>query len=104
MSKLTHTPEPWEVRKHNGTNFYGARGENNDWFIFENALEKDAARIVACVNACKGMYDPESVISLMKSIRVGADCGPDLGHLLADYERLRARVSELEEQLKRNAL
>lgn len=59
METTQHTPEPWEIRKHNGVNLYGAKGQNSDWFVFENALEKDAIRIVACVNACAGITNEE---------------------------------------------
>ncbi len=66
---MKHTKEPWEIRKMtNG--LFGAKGQNNDWFVFENALEKDAKRIVACVNACEGIDDPELWVKDSKVIRM----------------------------------
>jgi tagatose-1,6-bisphosphate aldolase len=55
MSKQFHSPEPWDYSRK---------------FIFDNeacivadcADRQDAARIVACVNACEGIEDPEDFI------------------------------------------
>jgi hypothetical protein len=64
---MKHTPEPWELRKMHGTEMWGAKSHISDWFLFEFALEKDAARIVACVNACVGMDDPAKY---MEGVRI----------------------------------
>jgi len=67
MDTPKHTAEPW-IRKH-GTRIYAADGE---WFIAQTTIspshpagaqdEANATRIVACVNACKGLADPEAAI------------------------------------------
>ena len=78
---MKHTPEPWELRKMHGTEMWGAKSHISDWFVFEFALEKDAARIVACVNACAGMDDPAAEIERLRAER---------GELLAALENLIA--------------
>jgi hypothetical protein len=91
---MKHTKEPWEaVKMSNG--FFGAKGQNNDWFVFENALEKDAKRIVACVNACAEFDDPEFIIRIMKGIRVAEGGLPDLKDALSMMEKLKAEQAEL---------
>jgi len=64
----THTPEPWH------TFAFEVYNENEqiiaDCGLSEDYWEKDgcqanAARIVACVNACAGMEDPAARISQM---------------------------------------
>ena len=51
-----HTPEPWKVEI--GCNKETAITSDDDWIAILNRLEKtqaNARRIVACVNACKGV-------------------------------------------------
>jgi hypothetical protein len=73
MSETKHTPEPWasETVAHQG-------GKNDmweyyaviHWFNGRQALQicqhvrgkANANRIVACVNACKGITDPEQTV------------------------------------------
>lgn len=79
---------------------FGAKGQNNDWFVFENALGKDAKRIVACVNACAEFDDPEFIIRIMKGIRVAEGGLPDLKDALSLMEKLKAERDELLAALK----
>lgn len=70
-----HTPEPWCV--HNTVTIHGPNG--NDYGILAEAniyrTESDgaetgqanAARIVACVNACAGMEDPAEALRLARA-------------------------------------
>jgi hypothetical protein len=70
----THTPEPWGFDKNDEDNL----------FVFSKAkicnlyntigteydeAEANAARIVACVNACAGMEDPAAEIERLKAQR-----------------------------------
>jgi hypothetical protein len=64
MSNNEHTPEPWEVRlltgidsKKTGTTVlvYTASSDSIDTGLRGKNPEADAARIVACVNACQGI-------------------------------------------------
>jgi hypothetical protein len=64
---MKHTPEPWEVKQHgNGNELFGGTSPQSQWYLFEEATESNAARIVACVNACKGMGNPEDDIKRYK--------------------------------------
>ena len=57
---MTHTPEPWKVKQHgNGNELFGGTSPQSQWYLFEEATESNAARIVACVNACKGLTNSE---------------------------------------------
>lgn len=60
-----HTPEPW-------CNPYGTvviLGNNEGGFDISGcpSAKANAARIVACVNACAGLDDPQAAIELMKA-------------------------------------
>jgi hypothetical protein len=84
---MKHTPEPWGK-------------EDFQIFPFTDITQRglqieDFARSVACVNACAGMDDPETVIRWMKSIPVGKDYGPDLSSLLKEMEKLKAERDEI---------
>lgn len=92
--KPSHTPEPWRFGK------WTARPEA-DWQVFCDALEvtpcpsvtleADAARIVACVNACAGIADPAAIPNALEALRrVDASgwldsvpCGPLAGFVRA---------------------
>lgn len=65
-----HTPEPWQH-----DNFKGVYDSNGRPIIFagrgcdKTSLTEDeanAARIVACVNACEGMIDPANEIAALR--------------------------------------
>ena len=74
---MKHTPEPWKVDKRVGclaiynsgleincmqdltsddriAYWSGSKDDNGDWFV-PDAIKANAARIVACVNACAGI-------------------------------------------------
>lgn len=92
MSAPKHTPEPWSIHRHMGgtheaecdgftawTSYIGAgdtligevgafkfnNPDNGGWLRVDSDKEQraNAARIVACVNACAGMDDPAAIIS-----------------------------------------
>jgi hypothetical protein len=75
MSNPKHTPEPWEYdgRSHSLTTVHcimaGPRqiGHAHDFLTVDdgNQAKANAARIVACVNACAGL-NPEAVADVVK--------------------------------------
>ncbi len=74
---------------------FGAKGQNNDWFVFENALEKDAKRIVACVNACAGIDAPEQWVAIAKThIEVSEAQANQNQRLKAEIEQLKAQLNQ----------
>ncbi len=93
-----HTPEPWRVGVHALQIIYAPDG----WAIADAkvfhladgadapAVQKaNAARIVACVNACAGMADPVEEVAQLKRNSCGC---PDQG--------LRALARQRDELLK----
>jgi hypothetical protein len=97
---MKHTAEPWELVKHIGSNLYGGRASSSGWFLFENAIEKDAARIVACVNACAGMEDPETVMNIIRSFKIQIDGRINLSEILQELAWLKVENNALQEQIK----
>lgn len=83
MSDTKHTPEPWALEevgdkcKHlcpakDGTSILTVALEypdDDDAPVYFGAVYKpaDARRIIACVNACKGMADPENEIAVLRA-------------------------------------
>ena len=70
----THTPTPWKVTPSHtgrGWNIDGPRlGLALPWLVARTESEEpvdeaNAQRIVACVNACAGMADPEATITAL---------------------------------------
>jgi len=92
MSDTKHTPEPWKIDEHENHFFimrrWGGGVEPGNSSVFGSAYgahigslefvgdtavptrkqaEANARRIVACVNACKGMADPENEIAVLRA-------------------------------------
>ena len=72
MTAAKHTPGPWYVAAEDlsGGRYYSISSQNCDFFIHDGAHEEEngeanAARIVACVNACEGIADPAVVPELL---------------------------------------
>lgn len=70
MSK--HTPEPWWYDEASASIRFDGRGsaiEGNaiGCVIAEPNYRSDSLRIVACVNACKGMDDPAAEIDSLRA-------------------------------------
>lgn len=57
-----HTPEPWRVAKDTRTIVTNRIQIAHAWMFGGGQGVANAARIVACVNACAGMDDPQAVI------------------------------------------
>lgn len=83
---IGHTPEPW--------NYFKPEHSNGLWYINDSCMviyglthlaEANAARIVACVNACAGMEYPEYEIQSLKT---------DLEFFKNENEVLRTMVSD----------
>lgn len=56
MSETKHSQEPWGYHEHGDTSWEVVqRYESGHWVIGWGMPEADARRIVACVNACKGL-------------------------------------------------
>lgn len=86
MSSQKHTPEPWQqgLTKH-----YIVNGESNLHIAvchYEN--EANAARIVACVNAMRGIENPQSFIETVKHLKLDA------------YETAKQRADAFEQECK----
>jgi hypothetical protein len=97
---MKHTPEPWKV---DGKTVYALthhswrKGQEilqnrfsanvQDAHTPNEELQANAYRIVACVNACTGMEDPETSIMRLNSI---------IYHLRADADRLAEALERLE--------
>ena len=115
---MSHTPEPWyknqfnikspiTVQSNTGEWVCKVSSEGN-WAQQSHKTEKaNAARIVACVNACAGMDDPAAEIDALKAANQGVLSIPDVSKILhlenlvgiqdteiaalkADNERVRA--------------
>jgi hypothetical protein len=65
----THTSEPWHVciNVNDRTTFAIDCSNARSAYIADDLREEDAARIVACVNACVGMEDPAAEIERLKA-------------------------------------
>jgi hypothetical protein len=74
MSKQKHTPEPWALHESESTSAFGIYhgkkyipiGTCQSRVSYLPEDKANAARIVACVNACEGMGDPQSTIDNMR--------------------------------------
>lgn len=73
---MTHTPEPWqtlsscpwEISRLNAHHEESFATTSPDLFDRDRReAEADAARIVACVNACSGMIDPPAAIAALRA-------------------------------------
>lgn len=83
MSEIKHSPEPWAYRRsfaeitHNFVDFRGLKSpvakmyKGRQYGLNQEICDANAARIVACVNACAGMEDPVSEIARLKAIEKG---------------------------------
>ncbi len=71
--KTKHAPEPWKITS--SWNDFTIEGPSNEEIIFQDGphgtptiKSANAERIVACVNACKGIEDPTAFISEVKAM------------------------------------
>jgi hypothetical protein len=87
--KIAHTPEPWETTS-DGTD-WGLCGENGGENIAELMTEENAARIVACVNACAGL-NPEGIKVALESLEWLANGNADGLHSAREQARHALRA------------
>ena len=73
MSELKHTPEPWRVIMADDPDAYMLYGDTGDCIAEMPSPDRQGVehsnpyRIVACVNACAGMEDPEKEITKLRA-------------------------------------
>lgn len=107
-----HTSEPWETSKtamRDGSRVvYGMAGYADKPVacvygapdIAEPEAEANAARIVACVNACAGIEDPSTARALARELAEWATAHPRMGYGCGDQEHAdRARLDMLAHRL-----
>jgi len=79
-NETSHTPEPWEIEELQGLHEYSIV-KPGKWIVAttegrESRDKANAARIVACVNACAGIADPSAIPGLLRAAKVAKE---DLG-------------------------
>lgn len=114
--ETTHTPEPWKLGRagsvisesKDGLEIIGATGEEainyyGGNLIAESISQANAARIVACVNACAGIENPQEY---MKGVKLLEKTYHELqnrnGDLNVQNSTLKAERQELINLLKQS--
>lgn len=99
-----HTPEPWVIDPRDND----IRSSKGDWLIAslgyglpKNATEANAARIVACVNACAGLIDPEVVLKCMRAVTADDLDAEAIGKLKLERDELLRLVTLFKEDYER---
>lgn len=94
--KSTHAQGPWTVEERNQeTNLVRVAGA--DGITVCNAKGHSARRIVACVNACAGMADPEVWIGMQE--KEAAFAKTEIPRLAGQVDLLSSEVERLREVL-----
>lgn len=91
-----HTPEPWSVDSFRGIGQWqicSIAGTATPGLIADGVRIGNAARIVACVNACAGLIDPAT--SLRDNFSFGTDMANTVEHLRAERGELRAALEHI---------
>jgi len=95
---MEHTPTPWKLEtrtpESDAYDSYRMSNENEDTVFLvtyrkgENQRLVDAQRIVACVNACERMEDPENEIQALrdrvKELEIQVDGAPTYAEYVRD--------------------
>lgn len=104
---MSHTKEPWSVNDNPASNYrveifnVGQKGKPRviarlPQMTDKSTPESNAARIVACVNACAGMADPAAEIArLRESDKVLLDSESAVGALTNDLRNLTDKRDSL---------
>lgn len=80
MTSQTWSPEPWDLIWHGNERYpypLSINSNNGQWWITRDGQVSsggNARRIVACVNACAGIQNPETikdVVEILKDIDKG---------------------------------
>jgi len=89
-TETTHTPEPWyDSSTGNHQGLVLSEGDGQSVAVTYQG-PADAARIVACVNACKGL-NPEAVpemLAALESFTRGIDSAEERGETFVNLNRL----------------
>ncbi len=93
MSTTKHTAEPWRISEGHDFSHLAIVADVavpiahiSNWLLSEQ-MRANAARIVACVNACQGVEDPTRFIQCAKAVlrllEDGKPLGPQAQRILA---------------------
>lgn len=86
-----HTAGPWRTT----VDKFGQREIEANGVFVGRANAEDAARIVACVNACEGMEDPQKQVDNLRLFAAMHEGNTDpVGALRAERDKLRAALEE----------
>lgn len=98
MSKQ-HMPGPWKVQDEilGADNGGGSLTALGDLRSFNPA---DAARMVACVNACEGIPHPEAISDMIDALRIAMTSNENLHHLVTNADERITSVVALSAILK----
>lgn len=120
MSTTQHTPEPWNISFNSPNPLIHSKLVGEDWYystiasvvqrgrhpiyggeITDATAKANAARIVACVNGCAGISDPETTVpELVAALETLHDLlekhsgQPPVGLLVSSVERAGAVLSK----------
>lgn len=93
MSEAKHEPEPWILGGCSGRAVTTPSGYAGDGFIADVDTLANAARIVACVNGCKGI-NPEAVGDLLEACK---SVYMLQGQVHADFIRIEEAIAKATE-------
>lgn len=73
MSKPTRwSPEPWRIYKYE--DHPAVDIDSGPYNVAEDVVEINAERIVACVNACTGIENPDAIPELIAALKKADTC------------------------------
>ena len=96
-----HTKEPWKAAYEEGDDaelwIYNSEVGSKQYaigvlFSLNPSAEKDASRIVACVNACAGISNEELELHNVKPVKAASDYISSLEAQLAESQRQNAEL------------
>ena len=91
-------PEPWEYRENGSDNgfdgYFAVPGQPRETGLIDHNHPANSARIVACVNGCAGIPDPETTVpKLIAAVALAANQASILAARETDPEE-RTRYQE----------
>ncbi len=89
-----HTPTPWTLQPIGDETECNVLGSGRE--LVGTLADHDAARIVACVNACEGFGGTDPAVAI-SGLRSRSD---NVAGMCAEVDTLRARVALLERALR----
>jgi hypothetical protein len=108
-TKVEHTPEPWRAVHHNRaasilSDSHGPIAGTEGDSVPVAEQHENANRIIACVNACAGIADPQSAIAAARDALKWAlanvtapddECMDDIGDFLKGLNQARRALERL---------